>query len=684
MREFLKRPIFISTLFSLIFLSTAVLTLPDYGVSWDSALHWRRGQAYLYYFLTGQANYDKLPHPNLQGTNGDPKKIPFPRRSFYQNDFHNGEFFLKNDSGHPPLNGELAALSNYIFFQKLGLLDDISSHHLFNILASSLLVFVVVFFAAETFGTLAAVVSFLTLVTYPLFWAESHFNVKDPAEAAFFAGTLWAFYKSLNRGNVVWLISGFIFFALALGTKFNILFLPFILFPCILFRFGIRPANLVQSLKLVSKKYYVTLLAGPILVLGVFIGTWPFLWHNWPENIFKIFSFYKEIGIGLRYQPEEFFVFGFNTYPTQWILFTTPPLVLILSAIGLVSAWINRKKYNCVTFLWLLWLLVPVARVTVPQTVIYGGVRQILEFLPAMVLLCGLGAWQILRWTKKVKIATLLVLLLAFIWPIFILVKLHPNQNVYFNQLIGGLRGAMERNFPSWGNSFGNAYLQGIRWINENTEKGAKLALIQGTTANVPIILLREDINYQNSNWSGIERKGEYLMDLTFNDTVRNFNYAWEYVENFLNPVYELKVDNVSILKIWKNDLEYTNKQYRADEVLFKGQLKNYSEGKNLVLELFQEANLSQVELSFSPKTGCVPLRTGFVETSLNGKNWQREKDWVPFPQVRGKQNIEGNKITFFFAAKRAKFVRFVLDNQNSCVLNNPIPQVKIIERSTQ
>lgn len=563
----MHKKLLFSLISSFIFFIVSFLTLRDYGPSWDEAIHFRRGQAYLYYYLTGNTNYEILPKINLQGTNGDPKKIPVPRRSFYQNDYHNGVFWLKNDNdiGHPPLNDELAALSNYIFFQRLGILDDIPAHHLFNILASSLLVFVVVAFARSTFGAFAAVVAFLALATYPLFWAESHFNVKDPPEAAFFAATIWSFYNSLKKGSYRWLSVSIIFFTLGLGTKFNILFLPVIVVPYLLYRYRNKLLHLKKVYLTIPNLYIPILLVTPFVVLGILTLAWPSLRQEWPISLLKIFSFYRESGTGSHYQPDQFFLFGFNTYPVQWILFTTPPLVLALSGIGIFSAWLNRSLYKGVTLLWFLWFIIPIARVTMPGTVVYGGIRQVLEFLPALTLLAGLGAWQIFVWLRKSLIVKI-GLVLAFLWPVIVLVKLHPNENVYFNSLVGGLPGAKERDFPSWGNSFGNAYFQGIKWINTNVEKDAKLALIQGTPANAPVILLREDIQYiysdttDKSYFSGDTKAGEYLMELTFNDSYKPDSEAWRYVEKYLIPIYEVQVEGIPILKIWKNDSEHTKK----------------------------------------------------------------------------------------------------------------------------
>ena len=301
------------------------------------------------------------------------------------------------------------------------------------------------------------------------------------------------------------------------------------------------------------------------MALIIFIGTWPFLWNGFPQSLIKVFAYYKNIGTGMQYQPSSFYIAGFNTFALQWIFFTSPPIVLILTLFGVVSVYLNRRFKDKISLLWLLWFLVPILRVSIPGFSIYGGVRQILEFLPAMAILAALGSWQILRLLKG-RMAMKIFMVAMFIWPAFVIVKMHPNQNVYFNFLIGGLKGAAMKHFPSWGNSYGNAYLSGIKWLNQNAAKDSKLALVQGTRPNAPPILLRSDILLDNKNWSGLTRDGEYLMELTFNDTGKAYYYTWEYVDKFLEPVYELKVDDTAILKIWKNDIEHTKKEYRVSE----------------------------------------------------------------------------------------------------------------------
>ena len=672
----------LALILSFIFFVISFLTLGDYGISWDETIHFYRGQAYLHYFLTGETNYAGLPQVNLQGTNGDPQKITIPRRSFYQNDLYSGEYFLKNDSSHPPLNGELAALSNYIFYQKLGILGDIQSHHLFNILTGALLVFVVISFAKSYLGSFAALISFLALVTYPLFWAESHFNIKDPPETAFFAAAIWAFINSLQKASLPWLILYWIFLGFALGIKFNILFLPLILIPYLLFYYRKSISSKKISLRKIPKAYLVGLILGPIITLGIFIGSWPYLWQKWPDNLVNILQFYRDIGTNVHYQPDNFFILGFNTFPLQWILYTTPPIVLILFFIGFISVFINKGGPKFIGLLLILWFVVPLLRVSIPDSSIYGGIRQIMEFIPAMAILAGLGVWQIVQWckTKHMVLTAQIIIILLFIWPIILIISLHPNENVYFNSFIGGLSGASERNFPSWGNSFGNAYFQGIEWINKNAEYGSKLSLIQGTATNAPVIFLRSDIDYKSGNWSGINREEEYLMELTFNDSTRDFNYAWDYVENFLNPVYEVKTDGVSILKIWKNDLQHTKKSMKKNEVELSDSSNIDVKENQIKIDLSKNILISRVRLNFNPLSGCEKPKTAFVEISKDDLNWVREKDPIPFRQIKQKENITDNKIEYFVAGKETRYVNFVFENKDACPLNYTSIKIFVLE----
>jgi len=168
-------------------------------------------------------------------------------------------------------------------------------------------------------------------------------------------------------------------------------------------------------------------------------------------------------------------------------------------------------------------------------------------------------------------------------------------------------------------------------------------------------------------------------MELIFNDTGKDFYYAWEYVDKFLVPVYELKVDGVAILKIWKNDIEHTNANFLFKEGIYKRNLGIELNGNIISVDLGEEVLLSHMELDFVNTTSHCSL-SGNVDTSIDGKNWVREKDGFPQLQIGRKSNVIGNTITYYFAARKARQVRFWFDNNNPCRFEKPQIRVYLLE----
>lgn len=555
----MKRKILPAFSIAFLFFLFSLLTLSDYGISWDSPIHFWRGQAYWHYFVTGKKDYQDLKN----ATN---------KRSLYQNDnLSLAPFWEENDGGHPPLNGILAAATNDLLYQKLVLLGDIESHHLFIVFMSTVLVLVTCCFTQELYGMFAAIIAGLSLILYPLFLAESHFNIKDPVETTFYALSIYTFYKGIVKNSWRWMLGFAIFSGLALGTKLNIIFLPLILFPWLLLK---KDKRFIKN-----KKILFLLSISPLIAFLIFFCSWPMLWDNPASKLLThVFYRYKRVAWGVVYQPPEYFTSaGFNTYPFQWILYTTPLVILFFFGIGIITALFRiKKEKHTPSFLILLWFLVPIIRVSLPKMGIYGGVRQIMEYVPAMAILAGLGASQMVKWLNGQKnnhptiqplILFQAITLLMFLPLLIKMIKIHPNENVYFNPLIGGLKGAKERNLPDWGNTMGNVYRQAINWLNDNGEKDARLALAVSLEDAAPKIWLREDINFSSRFRSGPERKGEYVMEMTGDMNWPNF-CDWVYVQNFLEPIYEIKVDDVAILTIWKNDLEHTKKDFLSENKL--------------------------------------------------------------------------------------------------------------------
>lgn len=638
----------LSLFLALLFLGVSLFTLKDYGISWDEPIHFVRGQAYLNYFLTGEKTFNNI-------------KI----ESYYENPSYDAKTFLNTDGGHPPLNGILSALTNLIFYQKLHLFGDIQAYQLFNIFCTSLLVFVVSAFAFETIGRKGAIFAAIAISFYPILFAESHFNIKDPAETAFYALSIWSFWKSLNKFSWKWLLLSAVAVGIAFSIKFNILFLPFIIVPYLILRFW---GKYGITLKKIPKSYLLTLLLCPVIAIVIFFGSWPYLWSDPIGNFIKVFGYYKQIGASVQYQS-GYSINGFNFYALIWILFTTPPIILFFSIFGFIDFVKKRAEYF---ILWIIWLAVPILRVTIPGMGIYGGIRQILEFLPALVLIFAYGVNFLF-----LKISNKTIAFLSFVGIVFFLVLpvaiYHPNENVYFNFLIGGLAGAKKANIPSWGDSFGNAYLQTVNWLNKNAPTNAVVALIEGTGANVPIIQLRSDIRLSNDRWSGIERKGEYLMELTYNESVNPYPYAWDYVNTFLKPVYEVKEDGVPIAKVWKNDFSNTNPKFQLLEKPYTGRIKILKKYAQVILDLGNNEILSRFIATYNRTNSC-DLVDGTFYISSDGKNWKEQMSPLSAGQIPGIgawQDKKTKDLIYLFPGDTARYIRFDVTKNAECFLTS-------------
>ena len=650
-----------------LFFIVGLLTLPHYGINWDTINHLPRGQAYLHYFLTGKKDYSDLPEyvqywqkPESLGIDANIPKDKVSTRSYYQLNVADFKGFMESDGGgHPPLSDILSSVFNRVFFGKLRLVNDIDSYRVYSIFLASSLIGLVFWWVASNYGLAAGFVSSLSLALYPLFWSESHFNnEKDIPETVFWSFMIFCFWKGFTTKKSWWILISGIFFGLALGTKFNVLFIPLVLAPWLLF-YWFGKYSIRDNLRLI-----IAVFAAIILGIIILVGSWPYLWPDPITRLISVLGYYK--GIGLTQNV------NLNTYALQGIITASPPVILFLSSVGIIySLTKTLREKNKTSLLFLLWLTVPIVRVTWPGTTIYGGIRQIMEYIPAMAILAGIGTFWILNTVKKKKFIyffVIFVIAAGYLLSAIRLYKIHPNENVYFNFLIGGLRGAKEKDTPFWGNSFGAAYRQGIVWINENLPYGAKIAYARELLPNIPMLWLRPDLALHNSFRSGYLKKGEYIIALVYQG-VEKTSYFDRYLDRFLIPIYEAKVDDVPILKIWKNDLEYTKKEYLSEKEADDFTMST-KEG-TIIFNFGGTIYLSRLEVSYIENFSCNKISSAYVQISEDGEKWERlpgtmpNEDWST-PQI-GIQPKNG-KFIIPFAAEKLRYLRIISFPIDSCL----------------
>ncbi|HWA52015.1 MAG TPA: glycosyltransferase family 39 protein [Patescibacteria group bacterium] len=676
----------IAFIFAFIFFIAGLFTLKDYGINWDVINHLPRGQAYLNYYLTGKKDYSNLQdffsgwqtlgqwyyqNPTSLFINADIPLSKVPTRSLYQNSDLNFSYFMSNDGyGHPPLSDILSSLFNVVLFQKLRIIDDIDAYHVYGVLLASVLVGLIFYWVSRVYGKIAGSLASLSLASYPLFWSEMHFNTeKDVPETVYWSIFIFFVWKGIVTKKAKWIFVSGIFFGLALGTKFNILFAVFVIVPWTLSYFIFEKQKLLSKINF--KILFAAIFAFAIGIL-IFVVFWPYLWPDPIGRVQNVIQFYKDIGIATGpVDPRFSGPLGINYYPVFWIITTTPPIVLIFSGAGVIFGIINFKKHKEISILFLLWFLVPILRVTWHGANIYGGIRQLMEYVPALCAFAGIGGSYLFNKLRRfrnnlfVKSVFVAVVFLVLLVPI---IGTHPVEDVYFNFLVGGLAGAKAMDIPAWGNSFGSAYRQAIDWIDVNVPKNSKLVYAYELIPNVPRIWIRQDIDLDNANRSGYLRNGEYAMTLNYEGTDTRSYYDM-YLTTFLNPVYQEKIDGVPVVTVWKNDDAHLKNPWIEKKVPKVNVIKTEN---SLKFDLNDEYKISRLDMTYN-QNKCSNLTSGYFEISNDNVSWTRLPGVLPDDWAISvlKQQPDKGKFTEPFVGQNVRFIKFNMLPENTCLLKN-------------
>jgi len=210
----------------------------------------------------------------------------------------------------------------------------------------------------------------------------------------------------------------------------------------------------------------------PVISLAVYIlGTalftvllWPLLWETPLSNFLAVFSRMSQF----PHHSTELYLGSKVScaalpwhYIFVWIGVTTPLTILVLFVMGIFDLFkaLHRqfKEEPRESLLFLLpyvWLFVPVAAVIVMKSTLYNGWRQMYFVYPAVALIAVRGLLMIrnavdFRRAGMVFRGAVGILLVAVVLDIAsvasFMIRNHPNQHLYFNQLAGGLHGAKGR-----------------------------------------------------------------------------------------------------------------------------------------------------------------------------------------------------------------------------------------------
>ncbi len=502
---------------SLCFCVITAFTLNNYGVTWDEGVYFKAGDSYRSW----------LRNPSLQ----------------------NIEDFWKLNHEHPPLTKILGGMTKYLFHEKLHLLSNISSFRLSGLIFVFFSAYFLFSFASKLWNQQIAFYTTASFFFLPRIFFHSHLGAMDYPITVLWFLVIYFYWQGLQRTKCIFVAS--ILLGFALLTKINafLLYIP-ILFCWVLNYYGLVKTTPSRSRRKYSEPNQILYKIIPMVIIPpiIFIAFWPWLWTDTLQKLSEYLSFHRHHAVIYTYYWGVQTPFAPWHYPLILAFITVPLVILVPFSIG----WIRIVACPNRTNVFLLFnALFPLLLISLPSVPKYDGERLFLPAFPFICLIAGMGIQQIFLWAKNIRREKIFYLLYAslFIWTVYSsIIRIHPYQSSYFNEVIGGVDGAAQKGFePEY---WGNAYIGALEWLNNHSENkywiymaDLEPKILWGWELYKEDGLLGKSIHFRDKNNS------DYLILLIrpgfFSEEM------WKYYK-YKEPVFSVKVSQTNLVNIYK------------------------------------------------------------------------------------------------------------------------------------
>src|SRR4029079_1813664 len=332
--------------------------------------------------------------------------------------------------------------------------------------------------AARLFGQWAGVLGLLLIVFSPRYFADSMTNPKVLPFAAATAAALYYFSTMSPRWPYLSRSTAFkIVLALAAALNIRAAALLYLGYLGLLIAAFVLAERQFDHRRLLDTFLRVVAVSAGVLVLGTVFWPWamasPFVRPIEALLSFANAPFGADVLFNGQPVPSNDLPWY---YVPVWLLISTPPVGLVgLILAGLFAQRSWWPQLSALTTL----VLLPIALVIIQRSTLYDGIRHLLFVYPAMVALAT-GGWMaaLTRRDPLVRQITAVLLVIGLLNVMTFSVRAHPNEAAYFNELVGGPKGAFSKyDMDYWG----NCVLQAVGW-------SAKTAQLSG----VPVVLSGE------------------------------------------------------------------------------------------------------------------------------------------------------------------------------------------------
>ncbi len=295
--------------------------------------------------------------------------------------------------------------------------------------------------------------AFLFILLTPTIFGHSMNNQKDIPFLAFYISSVYYMFRFIDEAPN-FRFKTLVMLAFTMGITMSIrvggllVFAYLGLFAAISFLLKVYKKELTFNFKNI-KTYAVPILIVYFFAYLIGIMFWPAAIQDpigHPLSALKNFEKFSlvhiyEIFEGTRYYMKDFPWY----YIPKSMLITIPLFVLVGLSLAVLASPFLIKRYDWKKIGMLFFVFIfPIAYVIYKKSAVYSSWRHLLFAYPAIVVLAA-ASWDWLVEKAKVKWLKLgvAVVLLALVGKVtFWMVKNHPYQYVYYNEIVGGINGA--------------------------------------------------------------------------------------------------------------------------------------------------------------------------------------------------------------------------------------------------
>ena len=428
-----------------------VLLSFDYGIIWDEWIQSQYGKLVLRFILSGGAARDCL-------TFG---------KTMY---LYGGLFDTITATVYGFLAGNLQAVAASNYLQDLVLPSYFDTRHVINALFGFTAVLFAGLLGKELRNWRTGFLSLLFVLLSPRFFGNSMNNPKDIPFAMGYVMSLYAmvrYFKSWPRPRP----ASMLFLVVSIATAINIK-AGGIMLLCYLFLFagGIFLTEILQRKPFESSVRFFSFLLG--ISVAAYLGGllfWPYGLLDPLHHPLKALAEHSSfIGARGTLLFEGRLIFNDQIpwyYLPKWIFISVPlyihlGLLLFLVFIRRILKLPESRYFLMVVFA----LIFPPLYAITKHSIIYDSWRHFLFIFPPMAVITALAWDSFFTYFQRrsMKIAGILLLALTLLEPVNWMVRFHPHEYVYFNPLVGGLRGAYGRYETDY---WGNSLRMGSEWL---------------------------------------------------------------------------------------------------------------------------------------------------------------------------------------------------------------------------